>query len=536
MTTSGRHIQNAEKLLVAGGHPHMTIATVKPVAAVGMLCLVLLAPLLLVDVPPLLDYPNHLARAVFLAFGASDPFMSQYYAARWAIIPDLGTDLVWPPLMRVLPIYVAGKAVVGCIVVLPVLGTIAYSRAVFGVRSAWPLGSVLVAYNGTLLLGFLNFVAGAGLALLMAAAWIAWRDRYPWRTVMLASVGTVALFFCHLMGLAFWVILISGHEAAWLWSHRRSGVAMARRIAAGVAVMAGPALLYAVSPLSTVATVTAWPSLDDKFRELVMPFANYVLPLDIGTLVAVVGFLFGCAFTGRCRITIASGVPLVLLALLFVMAPNAVKGTYLFDTRFSVMFGYLLFGAVRPAPLPRWAIVAAAGGFGALFAVRMAVVDAAWTAHRQDVADLRATIAAVPPGARVFVATVSQEEAPHYWQRGAMSRRLSLGLPLDGHLAALLLIERRAYWPFMFDDPSQQPIETLPPYRGLADRSDASVGARDLEVLDKVDLCGFTDLLLLHAGAVADAARLDPGRLALVSQTDIAALYRVRKDACRGGG
>ncbi len=87
----------------------------------------------------------------------------------------------------------------------------------------------------------------------------------------------------------------------------------------------------------------------------------------------------------------------------------------------------------------------------------------------------------------------------------------------------------------MFDDPSQQPIETLPPYRGLAARADAAVGARDLEMLDKVDLCGFTDLLLLHAGAV-DAARLDPGRLALVSQTDIAALYRVRKDACQGGG
>ena len=537
---TAREIEDESELPAVGITQHANAAwlrgTVKLVAAIGMLCLVLLAPLLLVDVPPLLDYPNHLARAVFLAFGANDPFMSQYYAAHWGIIPDLGTDLVWPALMHVLPIYVAGKVVVGCIVVLPVLGTIAYSRAVFGVRSAWPLGSGLAAYNGTLLLGFLNFVAGAGLALLMAAAWIAWRDRYPWRTVVVTSVGTVALFFCHLMGLAFWVILISGHEAAWLWSHRRSRAAMARRIAAGIAVMAGPVLLYAVSPLSTVATVTAWPSLDDKFRELVMPFANYVLPLDIGTLVAVVGFLLGCTFMGRCRVTIASGVPLVVLALLFVVSPNAVKGTYLFDTRFSVMFGYLLFGAVLPTPLPRWATIAAVTGFAALFAARMAIVDVAWAEHRQDVADLRATIAAVPPGARVFVATVSQEEAPGYWQHGALSRRMSLGLPLDGHLAALLLIERRAYWPFMFDDPSQQPIETLAPYRGLADRADASVGARDLEVLDKVDLCGFTDLLLLHAGAVADGARLDPGRLALVKQTDIAALYRVRKEACWGGG
>ena len=37
--------------------------------ATALLCVILLAPLALVDVPPLLDYPNHLARAVVLAFG-----------------------------------------------------------------------------------------------------------------------------------------------------------------------------------------------------------------------------------------------------------------------------------------------------------------------------------------------------------------------------------------------------------------------------------------------------------------------------------
>ena len=35
------------------------------------LCAILLAPLLLVDVPPLLDYPNHLARLFVLALGYS---------------------------------------------------------------------------------------------------------------------------------------------------------------------------------------------------------------------------------------------------------------------------------------------------------------------------------------------------------------------------------------------------------------------------------------------------------------------------------
>jgi len=157
--------------------------------ALALLCLVLVVPLLLVGVPPLLDYPNHLARAVVLAF--DDPVLRRIYSPHWAIIPDLGTDLVLPPLLHMLPVHVAGRLVVAAAVLLPVIGTVAYSRADFGVRSWWPLASVLVAYNGTLLMGFLNFVAGAGLALLLAAAWIAWRERYPARIIGLAIAGAV---------------------------------------------------------------------------------------------------------------------------------------------------------------------------------------------------------------------------------------------------------------------------------------------------------------------------------------------------------
>ncbi len=42
-------------------------------AALIGLCVVLLAPLLFVDVPPLLDYPNHLARAVRARLASARP-------------------------------------------------------------------------------------------------------------------------------------------------------------------------------------------------------------------------------------------------------------------------------------------------------------------------------------------------------------------------------------------------------------------------------------------------------------------------------
>ncbi len=54
------------------------------------------------------------------------------------------------------------------------------------------------------------------------------------------------------------------------------------------------------------------------------------------------------------------------------------------------------------------------------------------------------------------------------------ARRLSDGTVVDTHLPALLLIEHRAWWPFLFDNPSQQPIETREPFRALATRIDGS--------------------------------------------------------------
>lgn len=100
-------------------------------------CASLLAPLFLVDVPSVLDYPNHLARMYVLAFGAHDPILSRMYEQHWAIIPDLAIDLVLPEMLKFLPIYLAGRLVLAATLLMPLLGVIACHRAAFRVRSYW---------------------------------------------------------------------------------------------------------------------------------------------------------------------------------------------------------------------------------------------------------------------------------------------------------------------------------------------------------------------------------------------------------------
>ncbi|MDR3536006.1 MAG: hypothetical protein P4L71_05860 [Acetobacteraceae bacterium] len=481
-------------------------------------CILLIAPLLLVDVPPLADYPNHLARMVVLA-NPADPDLVRFYAPHWAIIPDLGIDIVVPPLLHLLPVHVAGRLVLAVIVLLPVLGTVAYSRAVFGRRSWWVLGVGLVAWNQAALLGFLNFTAGIGLGMLLAAAWIAWRERHPARTLALAFLGAIGLFFCHLMGLACFALLIGPYELTWLWCHRRQAIL---RLLSTAALFVVPLLLYAVSALGHMAGDMDFLPVPQKLAQLLVPFEGYVLPLDIATGVIVLATLL----QGRPRATLASALTVALLALLYLAAPFDFQGVANFDTRFVVILGFLLFGALRPRLSRATGLLLAA-----LFAVRMAVLATVWAGHASDLAQLRTAIAPVSPGSTVFLASVPVREAPAYWAHAPLGRRLSSGLRLDGHMAALLPIERRAWWPMLFDNDSQQPVTTREPYRALANRVGGEI---DSDALPKVDLCGVDYVLLLEAGAIPDLDQFGNGRLSLLTRTDFAALFRVDQRKCGG--
>ena len=107
---------------------------------VALLSAALLAPLLITDVPPLLDYPNHLARFVLLAAGPDDPTLGPIFTPHWAIIPNLATDVIAPPLLRLLPVHVAGRCLLGGILLLNLAGVLALHRALFGrllVLAAW---------------------------------------------------------------------------------------------------------------------------------------------------------------------------------------------------------------------------------------------------------------------------------------------------------------------------------------------------------------------------------------------------------------
>jgi hypothetical protein len=498
------------------------------VASCALGVAVVLAPLLVIDVPPLLDYPNHLARAFVLSGDA--PIVGQFYRQHWAVIPNLGTDLVLPTLMKFLPVYVAGRLMLGFILLLPVAGAVAYSRALFGRASYWSLGALLVAYNGAFLLGFMNFELGIGFALVFAAVWVRFREVNPVVTICLCSLGAVLLFFCHLMGVLAFLLLVGTHEIAQPRLLKRAILALP------LAVL--PGLLFARSTLRGVQTDIIWEPWRSKALHAAMALLNYDVRLDAVTAIAVSGLVTALVLLRRMAAPRSSVFALGLCGGVYLLAPFTYKGTLFVDVRFAVLFGFLLFAGLRPVRLPRRLAYGLAVAACVLLLARTAVVADVWYQHRADLADLRAAIAPVTPGSRVLLATVSETEAPASWHGALRRQLLSDGTRLDMHSAALLLIERQAFWPFLFAEASQQPIALRPPYRAIADET-ANVpdtaqlaaatmraGDEDVFPMEGHWQCCYDYVLLLEAGAAPGFANphLEP-----LVRTAYASLFRVRR-------
>jgi hypothetical protein len=103
---------------------------------------------------------------------------------------------------------------------------------------------------------------------------------------------------------------------------------------------------------------------------------------------------------------------------------------------------------------------------------------------------------------------------PDRWTHIASPTHLSDGTVIDTHLPALLVIEHRAWWPYLFDNLSQQPIRKREPYRNAAETIDHSADPIALLLKDDPRLAPITHVLVrgpVPAEAATPALRLLAG-------------------------
>jgi hypothetical protein len=518
--------------------------------AFAVVAAILVAPLTLTEIPPLLDYPNHLARMEILTHGG-DPVLSRLYRIEWRILPNIAIDATMPMLMKIMPLALAGKIFLGAALLLPLLGIAALHRALFRVRSLWPLAAGLVAYNRLFFAGFMNFLIGMGLALLAAALWEARKGGKATPRIAAASIIAIVIFFCHLIALAFYGVLLASLEVARAWKRRRIDPGRVVGLAIPFVI---PALLYFNAPLAKGAPDEAhgliailrqyyWQLAGEpdglKLYGLMGPFLTYSRLLDAAAVLLALGLLAILHF--RKRLTIAWA-PIGLMAALLIVypfVPFTLLATGWIDQRLPILAGFLLFAGTLPGVLSTRTARLMAAAIAATLIARTAEIGQVWAGRDAQLAEFRQIIAPVGPGERVMVMAAEDGAAPGAMVNQPDSVRSMLYNDATMHLAGLLVIEHKAFWPLLFTAAGKQPVEVLPPYaaialpEGILPWTGALAAPRAWDLNRAPYLASWREnfdwVLVLWPGLAPNGYDLLPDLLQPVTAGKVAALYRIRK-------
>jgi hypothetical protein len=402
--------------------------------------------------PPLLDYPNHLARMHLLAEGGD-----AFYSVQWAVLPNLAEDLIVPPLARVIPLDLAAKLFLILIFALIAGGVIWLNRIATAGWRLWPLLGFLFLYNRILLWGFVNYLFGLGVAFGGIALWLTLERRCWWLRVFSSLLVALACFFSHIAAFGVYALAIIGVEILPVATELRTRQwpALGRRIAIVVVQFVAPAVLWFGlrhdAPSSTVSYAGFWRKADLLFSV----FDNYNRAFDIfcfALFLALIGWLIWTRRLGLApRLAAAAGI--VFAA--YLVLPSQIHGGSGADHRLPTAFFLQLVAASAPN-FPSARFAKAVGVIAALVLVaRLGMIERVWRdADRVYSADL-AAIDALPQGSKIAIAHPAD---------------LFHVVPIpEVHLALLAIPRRAAFVPTLFAIAGQQPVALKPAFAALAD-------------------------------------------------------------------
>ncbi|WP_414473970.1 hypothetical protein [Microvirga sp. M2] len=410
---------------------------------IGLVAALILLPLFYALVPPLEDYPNHLARMYALASLPGNEALSRFYEAAWAPVPNLIMDLIVPPLTPFLGVYAAGRVFVGLTLLLMLLGPVVLQRVLNGRWSAWPLVGGLFVYNGFLFTGLMNYLFGVGVAVFGLAAWMALSER-QWLVRALVSVAFCAvLYVCHLSALGLYGLSIGSFEFWRLWTQKgwRPMPLLKSALALGVPFLPFVYLLV-TSPTWGLSHDIVWES-QGKFEAITLFFSVYSDFTDIPFLVLIAAAIGIAIRRGLVRFHPAGVIVAGILTIAFLAMPRMAFGSWMADQRLVVGIFFMSLGFIS-VDLKRLE------NHNAFFAIclvaiafRIVDVSAHWVAISQPLLELRTSLRTMQPGSRLLV---TQADDP---AEGAVDAALS-------HAPNLAVIERSALVSRLFVVPGKQ--------------------------------------------------------------------------------
>lgn len=521
----------------------------------------LLLPVVSTPMPPLLDYPSHFARMWLLAGGMEVAPLDGMFRADWSgAWTNVGIDILAATLGRVLGLWVLGPATVGAAVLLPALGIVLLNRAVFGGWHWWQAGFAVLAWNSTVLAGFLNFQIGVGLAFVAAALepslWRgvaasgpnqAGRGVGGSRALLMRVAAAAALLAWHPFATGLYgVLLAASGFGDGRWADVRAS--FGRRVARGMG-RAGPATVLPVGAYLLLSSnlpighdparpFDIWDlySFETKVATFMSAISTYDRRLDVAA-VALLWVAARVVASGPLfRVHAGLGLAAVGMLMLALVVPSVLADAVYVDWRFSIMGLLTLAAAVRPEVATVRQGRGLAMALMVLGVARSLWIADVWRERQADISALQDVLAAVPAGAAVL-------PVQHGWRLEAempRGRLLAIGVPTYLNLAAWAVPLRHAFVPTLFATPGKQPLRIRPPWSDITASGEALADVARMHEAEAVtgadheagyvtrwrERFGYVLVLNAQQPDATDEASIQ--ELELMRDTGFLRLYRVR--------
>lgn len=402
---------------------------------------IVIYPILSVDTLPLIDLPNHLARAYVLAYLDQNEILQRYYAADWRILSFQASDFILPGLVRAFGVSVASQIFVATTFMVLLAGVASLHLALFRRAGLWPLASALFLYNFLLAWGFISFLFSAGLLLFLFAAWIA-SDRWApaWRILVFCLPATL-LFLCHFFVFATYVVLVGTYEVGkWLADDgKHLGLGFNRAISVAGQFLI-PAILLVTSDGLPSPGLHEYGSALGRIKALLAPMLSTHVWSDILVAVACALFAWHGFSRRRIRLAVSARWPIIVLAVLTVLIPARLAGVWGADYRLPLIGAFLLVGITEWAPRTARQAKIVAGVFCTLLAARSFAISGEWQRYEADFVEFRRAASTLAVGSRVLALHIRQQKATTGTKQAEIYK----------YLAAYTVIDRDTLIPHLF--------------------------------------------------------------------------------------
>jgi hypothetical protein len=446
-----------------------------------------LSPLLWARIPPLVDYPNHLARMWILIHGTDIPELALNYSIHWRILPDLAMDLMVTALSCVMPVEQAGRLFIALTMLLLVGGTLTLYRVLHGRLEIWPICSVLFIYNAALFWGFVNCLFATGVYLFAFSGWIATRHWRGGPRILIFCVVASLLFLLHLFAFGLYGLSVITYEFAAVTGPRR--VSSRSLVGWGTACLQflPGIILWCTSLAHGGSTSTSYGDFVTKLYALVSPFTFAHQPVAFDRFIGLLISLFLIFSVVSRSLKLVPEMRFVLAAMIVaaILMPNRMSGGWNADIRLPVALPFVAIASSRlEASLKSMVSLFAVAALMTL-GLRIWAVSQSWRDYDRWYAEFRAASAVIVPGSRLLVvaAPTLGEERQLPGVPAALAKPQWVTF---SHMGALAVIDRAAFFPYLFT--GWTTIDVTPRNEAVSQREAVPINSKELASITNLKL------------------------------------------------